>query len=198
MCVYIYTGSQDAQTHVASVWEQVVSNRKALRSGDLRQSVLIAAHSTGGPAVLALMRARPLEFVTHVLAVALLDSVHKNLKLVTNSSDVCVCGGVNHQLTAFCRERVCNFVTSSMPVGHEWPKAWHVRGAGGITNRSAGHTHHLHVPAAAENGVFSFFKALLEQLELAQGQGQCDGKKTSRIESSYAPQVLSLLVYLLY
>ena len=87
VCAYIHTGSQDAQTHVASVWEQVVSNRKALRNGDPRQYVLIAAHSTGGPAVLALMRARPLEFVTHVHAVALLDSVHKNPKLVTNSSD---------------------------------------------------------------------------------------------------------------
>ena len=86
-----------------------------------------------------------------------------------------------------------------MPVGHECPKAWHVRGAGGITSRSAGHTHHLHVPAAAENGVFSFFKAVLEQPELAQGHGQRDGEKrlgTSAIESSYAPQVLSLLALL--
>ena len=132
-------GSESAEAHAVSVWEQVVKPTTA--------RVLIVAHSTGGAAALHIASCDPLAFAARVHAIALLDSVHK--KLPTTDAGV----------RDLCRTRACNFVASAAPLGNGCPKPWHSQApvvAAGCICKSGGHTDHARVPAAALPAVFDF------------------------------------------
>jgi len=134
-------GSESAEAHAVSVWEQVVKPTSA--------RVLIVAHSTGGGAALHIAIGDPTMFTARVHAIALLDSIHKELPTTD--------AGVRD----LCRTRACNFVTSAAPLGDARPKPWHSSSqppvlAGGCICRSGGHTDHARIPAAALSAVFDF------------------------------------------
>jgi hypothetical protein len=92
-------GSESPSAHVASLWEHVVNQHQ--------HRVLIAAHSSGGPAIVELACKYKRDFVKRVCGVVLLDSVHRNIP----TNDVSV-------LDLF-RKCACNFVTSNTPLGCE-------------------------------------------------------------------------------
>jgi pimeloyl-ACP methyl ester carboxylesterase len=140
-------GSESAEAHAVSVWEQVVKPTSA--------RVLIVAHSTGGGAALHIARGDPTNFTARVHAIVLLDSVHK--KLPTTDAGV----------RDLCRTRACNFVTSVAPLGDARPKPWQSSSqppvlAGGCICRSGGHTDHARIPEAALSAAFDFLSCPID------------------------------------
>ena len=201
-------GSENAEAHAVSVWEQVVRPTSA--------KVVVVAHSTGGVAALHVASTFPREFASRVRALALLgearslfslpvppwdqydllwpltslgrfflpDSVHKTIP----GTEALLA------LREFCYHRARNFVASPATLGDARPKPWHKKVPvveGGCVCISGGHTDHLRVPAAAVSGVFDFLDSLLlpETVDKVSGAkegaaGDCQGGACGTAETA--------------
>jgi pimeloyl-ACP methyl ester carboxylesterase len=95
----VLVGSESPLAHVQSLWEHIVQHTQ--------HRILIAAHSTGGTAVMHLAAQNAVDFVGRVQGVVLLESVHKTVRQHTS------------EVRSLFRTRACNFVTSDLPLGHE-------------------------------------------------------------------------------
>lgn len=155
-----------------SAWDAFLSRR----AGGPGRHICIVAHSSGGPAALALVaRAWATQESTRgrdgsdgtggtafpedgggvpaVTAVALLDSVHREMPRRGDTV-----------FEAWARGAVVNFVVSAEPAGATKPKPWCAGSTvAGCRCLSGGSRDHLRVPGAARGEALAFLEGILRR-----------------------------------